>query len=254
MLGCLIIIIAVALLLSTRESRGKVRIINGTRTARRPCKDYRKYRSFQNIILSTPDGTTEIDRVLISSCGIFVIEEKDQKGWIFGGERQKRWTQSLYTRDAGFFRSYSSLKCQFQNPLHQNYKHLKALQRFLNVSDKCLFSVIVFTGDCEFKTPMPSNVLNENELSAHLAEHDQPILTAECVDRLCQKLADHSENSSVDLHDHIKNVEENLSHPKCPRCGKLMALRTARKGPAVGSQFWGCPNFPACKMTKSLMQ
>ncbi|MEY2428180.1 MAG: restriction system protein [Verrucomicrobiota bacterium] len=35
--------------------------------------------------------------------------------------------------------------------------------------------------------------------------------------------------------------------PNCPRCGKPMALRTARKGAHAGSQFWGCSAYPACK-------
>ena len=35
--------------------------------------------------------------------------------------------------------------------------------------------------------------------------------------------------------------------PHCPLCGKPLALRTARKGPRAGSQFWGCSGYPACK-------
>lgn len=33
-----------------------------------------------------------------------------------------------------------------------------------------------------------------------------------------------------------------------------MALRTARKGPRPGSQFWGCAKYPACKDTKAVQQ
>ena len=40
--------------------------------------------------------------------------------------------------------------------------------------------------------------------------------------------------------------------PPCPRCGKPMALRTARKGPHAGSQFWGCSGYPECKGTRPL--
>ncbi len=40
--------------------------------------------------------------------------------------------------------------------------------------------------------------------------------------------------------------------PLCPRCGKPMALRTARKGPNPGSQFWGCTGYPECKGTRPL--
>ena len=35
--------------------------------------------------------------------------------------------------------------------------------------------------------------------------------------------------------------------PACPRCNSAMALRTSRKGPTMGNQFWGCTRFPTCR-------
>ncbi len=94
-------------------------------------------------------GTTQIDHILISPYGIFVIETKNYKGWIFGGERQKNWTQQIYKK-----------RYKFQNPLHQNYKHEKVLRTVLEdlVDVEHIHSVIVFMPDCEFKTEMPANV------------------------------------------------------------------------------------------------
>lgn len=40
--------------------------------------------------------------------------------------------------------------------------------------------------------------------------------------------------------------------PTCPQCGKPMALRTARKGPRAGTEFWGCSGYPECRGTRSL--
>jgi four helix bundle suffix protein len=37
--------------------------------------------------------------------------------------------------------------------------------------------------------------------------------------------------------------------PVCPACGLAMVLRTARKGPKAGSQFWGCSGYPECRRT-----
>lgn len=102
--------------------------------------------------LTLPDGqgsTTQIDHILLSPNGIFVIETKNYKGWIFGGERQKMWTQKIYKK------SY-----RFQNPIHQNYKHMKVLESVLSdiVSPEFMHSIIVFMPDAEFKTAMPTNV------------------------------------------------------------------------------------------------
>ena len=35
--------------------------------------------------------------------------------------------------------------------------------------------------------------------------------------------------------------------PICPKCGGSMLLRKATKGTNVGSEFWGCSNFPKCR-------
>ena len=39
------------------------------------------------------------------------------------------------------------------------------------------------------------------------------------------------------------------SDQSCPACSKPMVLRTARKGPNTGSQFWGCTGYPECRAT-----
>jgi hypothetical protein len=47
--------------------------------------DKRVYRRFHDITLDTPDGTTQIGHVFLSPLGIFVLETKNMKGWIYGG-------------------------------------------------------------------------------------------------------------------------------------------------------------------------
>ncbi len=38
--------------------------------------------------------------------------------------------------------------------------------------------------------------------------------------------------------------------PACPRCGKPMRQRIARKGPRAGQPFWGCSAYPECTGTR----
>ena len=56
------------------------------------------YLPLHNVTLATPDGSTQIDHVLVSRFGIFSIETKNMQGWIFGSERQAEWTQKIYKR------------------------------------------------------------------------------------------------------------------------------------------------------------
>lgn len=216
-------------------------------------KKYGEYYSFNDVILKTLDGTTQIDHILISPYGIFVIETKDYSGWIFGSERQKKWTQSLFTREYIFFRSYTSIKYQFQNPIHQNYKHVKAVQNFFGISSKFVFNVVVFVGDSQFMTEMPENVMETQNLIPYVLSHTNRILTDENVKNYSQKLEEYINNINFNADDHIRNIIKNLEHPICPRCGKSMVLRTARKGAKKGFQFWGCSNYPSCRATKELV-
>ncbi|MEG0318175.1 MAG: nuclease-related domain-containing protein [Comamonas sp.] len=51
------------------------------------------YHCVHNITLRLADGnTTQIDHVVVSPYGLFVLETKHMQGWIFGSEKQKKWT------------------------------------------------------------------------------------------------------------------------------------------------------------------
>ncbi|MCP4341422.1 MAG: hypothetical protein GY799_21705 [Desulfobulbaceae bacterium] len=109
--------------------------------------DKEKYHLIKNVTLPTEAGTTQVDHIIVSQYGIFVVETKNMKGWIFGSKNQKDWTQKIYKSNT-----------KFQNPLRQNYKHTKTLSLLLGVEHSKIFSLIVFVGDSTFKTEMPENI------------------------------------------------------------------------------------------------
>ena len=104
-----------------------------------------EYLILNDIYLPLPDGTTtQIDHVVVSQYGVFVVETKTYSGWIFGDEKSKEWTQSIYRK-----------KSRFQNPIRQNYRHICALSDSLGIDKSYFHGVVAFTGDCTFKTDMP---------------------------------------------------------------------------------------------------
>jgi len=208
------------------------------------------FRLFRNVILKTPDGTTEVDYIAVSPYGIFVIETKDFSGWIFGDPKQKKWTQSLKSSYSGWG-FYSKNTFRFQNPLHQNYKHVKAVESFLRVNSCFVYNVVVFTGGSTFKTDMPRNVMNSEDFIPYIESFTSKVLPDEGVEEFCQKLREHVSISNAA---HVSNIRKNMDNPICPRCGKAMVIRTARQGKSAGLQFWGCVNYPECKMIKNLVK
>lgn len=106
------------------------------------------YHLLNHVTLRLREGTTQIDHVLVSRFGLFVIETKDYRGWIFASPDDRYWTQVFYRA-----------KFRFQNPIRQNYKHARAVQDLLEfLPADAIRPVVVFTGSAEFKTTVPDGV------------------------------------------------------------------------------------------------
>lgn len=240
------------------------------------------YHELNNVTIQTPDGTTQIDHVVVSRYGIFVIEAKNMSGWIFGNEKSAEWTQSF---PGGKFR--------FQNPLRQNYRHTKCLSDFLGIEHSKFHSVVMFWGESKFKTPMPENVLDrgytayiKSKAEILFTDQDvQEIIDAIQTGKLPRTWATRKQHLASLKERHAKPVtgsipftaspskpkstrdattttpsdlifgtvsiqaarEKEASVPSCPVCSSPMVKRSAKRGANAGNEFWGCPRYPSCK-------
>jgi hypothetical protein len=99
---------------------------------------------FNTYLSKNQTETTEIDVMLIHQCGIFVFESKNYSGWIFGNEKDDKWTQTLPAKRG------TAHKEHFYNPIKQNQTHIKALKEQI-LEDIPIYSIIVFSERCELK-------------------------------------------------------------------------------------------------------
>ncbi len=108
-----------------------------------------EYKVINDILLPIPDGTAQIDHVIVSNYGIFVVESKNISGSIYGSAEDKDWTVCR-----------GKSKFPLHNPLWQNAGHVRALAAVTRLPENLFHSLIFFwSDDCRFKTPMPENVL-----------------------------------------------------------------------------------------------
>lgn len=203
------------------------------------------YQPLHDVTLMTDDGTTQIDHLFVSPFGIFVVETKNMGGWIFGSEKQARWTQRFHRKSVSF-----------QNPLRQNYKHVKAVEAVTGLPIEVIHSVVVFVGSSRFKTTMPANVTQGGGCISYIKSFKTGVLTAAQVQaavtairtgRLAPTLATHRE--------HVRQLKERIqseAEKQCPACGSKMVLRTAAKGAKAGNRFWGCSAYPKCRSVQQL--
>ncbi|TAA41888.1 nuclease [Corallincola spongiicola] len=198
------------------------------------------YIPLHNVTLPTEDGTTQIDHIFVSRFGIFVVETKNMRGWIFGSEKQATWTQKIYRQSF-----------KFQNPLRQNYKHVKTIEAALNIPADTIHSVVAFVGDCTLKTDMPANVTQNAGFIRYIKSFTQPVFTEAEVQSLVDQIqAGRLTPSFRTNRQHVANLksrESNKPEKQCPRCGAAMVLRKAKRGANAGNEFWGCGDYPKCR-------
>ena len=125
------------------------------------------YHLLNHITLKHGDTTTQIDHILVSCFGVFVIETKNYKGWIFANPKHETWTQVLFRA-----------KFKFQNPIFQNHRHVVAVRELLDfLPQDVVKSVVVFSGDAEFKTDIPSGVFTLTKLIDYLSSCTDELLS-----------------------------------------------------------------------------
>jgi restriction system protein len=205
------------------------------------------YRVFNNIIIQMDDGSTQIDHVVVSKFGLFIIETKDKTGWIFGDSHQAQWTQVIYND-----------RYHFQNPLRQNYRHTKSLSEALGVAHEKIYSLVIFWGDCEFKSPMPENVFKggifDNKFKDYIQNKNTIVLSPDEVNKICSDLTRAKEDTGFlgGLRHSRKIKEKYASTTTCPKCGGNLIKRISSKGQSAGKPFLGCSNYPRCHYIKDL--
>lgn len=200
-----------------------------------------EYIILNDIYLPLPDGTTtQIDHIVVSQYGVFVVETKTYSGWIFGDEKSKDWTQSIYRK-----------KSRFQNPMRQNYRHICALANNLGIDKSYFRGVVVFTENCTFKTEMPAEVVYLSQVVRYITSFQQPIIKIRQVSELAEVIGEWQSTVSEERRSkHVENLKKSHGPVKegensvCPYCGGEMVLRKSRKN---GTSFYGCKAYPRCR-------
>jgi hypothetical protein len=130
-----------------------------------------RYTVFDRVLLPTGGGTIEVDHVVVSKLGIFVIESHYARGWVSGSEVQDRWKQQ----------SLLGLS-RFDNPVHRNRLQVEALQRCTGFPAAAFHPLVVLVGHRGFKQSPPPNVLPAGALLPWIRKQTQQVLSPEQAD------------------------------------------------------------------------
>lgn len=207
--------------------------------------DKEKYRVFNDLMIPTvQDKTSQIDHIVVSMYGIFVIETKNYKGWITGNENSSEWTQTIFRH-----------KERFLNPLIQNRGHVKALKGILkDFNDIEYHPIVVFGTRAQLKVKVVSDVVYSVRLLHAIKKYDKKVVSKEDVNKICEKLKSLNITDANIKREHVKVIKHDIAERNqkignnvCPNCGgSLIDKKWNNK------VFKACNNYPKCRFTKNI--
>lgn len=195
-----------------------------------------KYLIINDLMVIVNDTTHQIDHVVISPYGIFVIETKQYNGYIVGNEYDKKWVQNK--------------KYYINNPIHQNYGHIKQLEEVLKMPEEKFISIVCIPSTAKVKVRTNKNlVLRLYELNEKILSYKKDQLQdyKEIYNKLKQlNVVDKTlRKKHKEYVKEIKNDKETKKFNKCPVCGGDLIEKNGKYG-----KFIGCSNYPRCHYTK----
>lgn len=208
-----------------------------------PCEVYRVY---NDILIRDGDYTTQVDHVIISRYGVFVIETKNIHGKIYGTGNSEYWSQ--YLPDQGYKRYGYTQKHTVRNPLWQNAGHIKWLRRLVFGNDVPIYGIVVFPTEADLYINAEQPVLNMWDVVAYIKSIRDIVLSEEQMSFYRRRLLEVVSQEESDREHHLVNIamnkarrNERVASGLCPLCGSKLVLRNGKYG-----QFWGCSGYPSC--------
>lgn len=202
-----------------------------------------KYKIINDVLLKSNDRTIQIDHLVISVYGIFVIETKNYKGWITGSDNSEYWTKNMFGN-----------KYKFYNPIRQNKAHISALSRQLGLSFDKFIPIIVFSNGADLKVNTAHNVIYTSQINRVIKTYSDIKFSENDVQKLCDKISLLNIVSPKLRKQHVLEVQNTIATKQrlmqqgiCPRCGHSLILRNGKYG-----DFYGCSSYPKCKFIQPI--
>lgn len=200
-----------------------------------------EYKSINDVLLRQKNGrTTQIDHIVASPYGLFVIETKNYKGFITGSENGEKWTKNK--------------KFSFLNPIRQNYGHIKALSELLDLPEDVFISIVVFSVEANVKVKTEKHLVYTVNLRKTIRSYQQRKFNDEQIEAFVQTIQNANVDSNETRKEHVESISQKLRERNhmierkiCPKCQNTLVERNGKYG-----KFLGCSQYPKCRFTAKL--
>lgn len=178
--------------------------------------------TLRNVYLPKDDGEyTEIDALSISTKGIFVFENKNILGDIYGNEHETDWTAVVNGEEHTFY-----------NPIKQNAGHVRWLIPVIE-KDIPIISVIMFSDRsnlCKVIVTSKNTLVVKQEWLRKVMKEKwkklPDVMTKREVNELCRKLVPYTKVSGAIKEQHIRDIQDKHGgrHGRSPEIDRMIAI------------------------------
>ena len=194
----------------------------------------KEYIMLNNVFIYVDNYTHEIDHVIVSPYGIFSIETKQYNGYFTGDKYDKKWVRHVGRK-----------KYYYNNPIRQNYGHVKSLSKLLNISDDKIYNVVCIPSTAKLQINHDGELVRYDTVRDKILSYDKVVIGN--VDEIVDKIKNANIKDERLMKEHINRIRKEKigDSNKCPKCGGELVKRNGKYG-----NFIGCSNYPRCKYTK----
>lgn len=203
----------------------------------------KEYIQLNDLYIKVAGHSSQIDHIIVSVYGIFVIETKNYKGWIYGTDHSEFWTKNMYGN-----------KYRFRNPIKQNYSHVWTLEKLLDIPKNKFIPIVVFLSGAILKCKTRGLVINSFNLKRTILSFRHQVFSENEVKRIIYALYAANNLNKNRKQEHLCSIHKEHAENEflikkniCPRCKGILVERYGKFG-----RFLGCTNYPRCKFTLNL--
>ena len=205
------------------------------------------YYVMSDVVLLTFEGLIQIDFIIVSRFGVFVVASFDQAGVIEGSESSNTWSQIVNKSEIH----------EFSNPSKQLRKNTETLRSLVNLDKKKIFSVVVFDRISGFASSMRARTTHGNEYIEYIRTKRELLLTTKEIKNIVETIEAKRKKQGLvsglkhlDTSNQIGSILDN--EEACPSCGSEMEIKVEKSGGHAGQQYLRCVLYPTCRSTRTI--
>ena len=159
--------------------------------------DKDKYTLLNDIMIEVNGKTHQIDHIVLSKYGIFVIETKQYNGYITGDKYDNKWVRRFKGREPIYY----------TNPIKQNYGHVKAICELLNISEDKVFNIVCITSNAKLNIKHDGEVTKNYDICDKITSYHKEII--DNIEDIKNKIIINNIVDKDKRKEHVTKINEN---------------------------------------------